>query len=78
MLDQIPTSEAATRKGCTRQAIINAINRGELNGRKFGPVWAVADDEALAAWTVKETGGRAHQTRTGEAETAEGGGASVT
>lgn len=56
----IPTKEAAARKGCTRQAIINAIQRGELNGRKFGPVWAVDDDDALASWTVKETGGRLH------------------
>lgn len=63
MSDSIPTTEAAHRKGCTRQAIVNAIQRGAINGRKFGSVWAVADDAALAAWCVKETGGRAHRAR---------------
>lgn len=60
MPDVITTSEAAARKGCTRQAIIDAVRRGDLSGRKFGSVWAVNDDEALAGWMVKETGGRAH------------------
>ena len=63
MADPIPTSEAAARKGCTRQAIINAIQRGEVNGWKLGPVWAVVDDDRLAAWNVKETGGRVHRDR---------------
>lgn len=63
MTDPIPTTEAAERKGCTRQAIVNAILRGELNGQKLGPVWAVSDDDALAAWAVKETGGRSHRVR---------------
>lgn len=59
----ITTTEAARRKGCTRQAIANAISRGELNARKVGPLWIVADDAALAAWEVKETGGRLHGRR---------------
>lgn len=42
-------------------AVRNAIQRGDLNGQKLGPVWAVADDNALAAWQVKETGGRTHR-----------------
>lgn len=63
MPNLIQTKEAATRKGCTRQAIVNAILRGDLSGRKFGPVWAVADDDALAAWAVKETGGRTHRAK---------------
>lgn len=66
MLKPITTTEAATRKGCTRQAIINAIQRTDLNGCRFGPVWAVADDETLAAWSVRETGGRAHRARVQE------------
>ena len=56
----LSTSQAATRKGCTRQAIVNAIHRAELNAQRVGHNWAVADDEVLAAWTVKETGGRTH------------------
>ncbi|WP_412070404.1 hypothetical protein [Rubrivirga sp. IMCC43871] len=65
MPDLITTTEAATRKGCTRQAIINAIERGDLNASKLGPVWAVVDDAALAAYAVRETGGRAHRQRAG-------------
>lgn len=61
MPEIITTREAAARKGCTTQAIINAIERGEIEGRKLGHVWAVTDDATLAAWTVKETGGRAHR-----------------
>jgi hypothetical protein len=61
--DSITTSEAAARKGCTTQAVIDAAKRGEINARKFGPVWAVDDDDALAAWTIKETGGRAHRSK---------------
>ncbi|PAP79484.1 hypothetical protein B1759_14265 [Rubrivirga sp. SAORIC476] len=59
--DFISTAEVARRKGCTGMAVRNAIQRGDLNGRKLGPVWAVADDESLAAWQVKETGGRTHR-----------------
>ena len=65
MPDLITTTEAAARKGCTRQAIINAIERGDLNASKLGPVWAVADDDALAAYAVRETGGRYHRSRLG-------------
>ena len=59
--DFLSTSEAARRKGCTGMAVRNAIQRGILNGWKIGPVWAVANDETLAAWAVKETGGRTHR-----------------
>lgn len=57
----IPTSEAADRLGCTRQAVINAIKRGDLNGEKVGPIWTVRDDATLAAYTVPERGGRTHE-----------------
>lgn len=56
----IPTAEAADRLGCTRQAVINAIKRGDLNGEKVGPIWTVRDDDVLAAYTVPERGGRTH------------------
>jgi len=61
--DLITTAEAASRKGCTRQAIINAITRGDLNAFKLGGTWAVYDDGALAAYEVKETGGRTHRAK---------------
>lgn len=59
----LSTREVAARKGCTAQAVINAINRGDLNAQKVGPLWVIADDVALAEWTVKETGGRTHRDR---------------
>lgn len=65
----LTTTQAAERKGCTRQAIHNAITRGDLNATKVGPVWAVADDDALDAYQVQETGGRLHRQRA-EAENA--------
>ena len=65
MSDLVTTTEAARRKGCTPMAVRNAIARGELNGSKLGHVWAVADDAALEAWQVKETGGRLHRDREG-------------
>lgn len=61
MHDLLTTAAAADRKGCTPMAIRNAIARGEINGQKLGPVWAVEDDAALAAYEVRETGGRAHR-----------------
>lgn len=68
----VPTSEVAQRKGCTQQAVINALRRGDLHGHKLGPVWAIADDAALAAWTVRETGGRSHRSRDASASQPEG------
>lgn len=64
----ISTVEAARRKGCTAMAVRNAIERGDLNAVKVGPTWAVADDDALASWTVNETGGRVHKTRRAAAD----------
>lgn len=51
-------------------AVRNAVKRGDLNAVRVGPVWAVADDDMLASWTVQETGGRTHR---GRDETAVGG-----
>lgn len=65
--DLITTADAAKRKGCTQQAIRNALARGDLHGQKLGGTWAVADDAALAAYAVKETGGRTHRKPSPEA-----------
>lgn len=65
---QLSTGDVAARKGCTRMAVRNAIQRGEINASRVGRAWVVADDDALAGWSVKETGGRAH--RKGEAGSA--------
>ncbi|PAP78018.1 helix-turn-helix domain-containing protein [Rubrivirga marina] len=67
MPDLITTTEAARRKGCSRQTIVDAIGRGEIEGSKVGPVWVVSDDTALAAWEVREIGGRLSAGPTGRA-----------
>jgi len=45
------TEQAAKIKGVCRQAILEAIWRGDLNAVKFGRhVWNVTDDEKFQAW----------------------------
>ena len=63
----VTSIEVARRKGCTGMAVRNAVKRGDLNAFKVGPVWAIADDDALESWTVQETGARLHRKRAGEA-----------
>ena len=63
----VTSVEVARRKGCTGMAVRNAVKRGDLNAVKVGPVWVIADDAALDAWTVNETGGRTHRKRAGAA-----------
>lgn len=57
----LSTTEVAGRKACTRMAVRNAIRRGDVRAVRIGRSWAVIDDDALASWSVKETGGRAHK-----------------
>ena len=57
----ITADEAARRRGCTRQAIYNALDRGDLAEVKMGAQRLVAVDDAFAEYQVKETGGRTHQ-----------------
>ena len=57
----LSTADVATQKDCTRMAVRNAIQRGELNALRVGRSWVVADDNALASWSVQETGGRLHR-----------------
>ena len=56
----LSTAEVADQKGCTQMAVRNAIARGDLAAIRLGRTWAVANDERLAEWIVKETGGRTH------------------
>lgn len=58
----IPAAEAARRKGCTTQAIYNAVERGALNGLRVGTSRLVALDAKWDAYAVLETGGRLHRT----------------
>ena len=68
----LSTADVAARKGCTRMAVRNAIHRGEINAFRVGRTWAVAADEALDTWEVRETGGRAHRQRAADGVTEAG------
>lgn len=57
----IPAGEAARLKGCTRQAIYNAVERGALTGVRVGTSRLVALDAKWEAYAVQETGGRLHR-----------------
>lgn len=52
---------AAQEKGCTSQAIYNAIARGNLNAVRMGRQWLVMKDKKYSAYQVQETGGRLHK-----------------
>ena len=57
----ITIGEAAKEKRCTRQALYNAIERGDLNTVMLGRYQVIARDEKYEAYEVQETGGRLHK-----------------
>lgn len=54
-------TKAAQEKGCTAQAIYNAIDRGDLNEVRMGRHRLVVKDDKYDSFEVKETGGRMHR-----------------
>lgn len=52
---------AAGEKGCSRQAICNAIDRGDLTGVRMGRQRMVLLDKKYREYQVKTTGGRLHR-----------------
>ena len=46
----LSTSEAAAIKGCSRQAVVDAIKRASIHGERVGGRYVVADDDAFAAF----------------------------
>jgi excisionase family DNA binding protein len=57
-MDYISTKEAAGRRGCSRQAIVDALNAGRLNGIRVGRVFLVADDAVLANFVARRPSDR--------------------
>ena len=57
----ITTEEAAESKGCTRQAIRDAIDRGVLDGDWFGRARIVKCNKRFQEWTPsgRQRSGRA-------------------
>jgi excisionase family DNA binding protein len=46
----LTTSEAAKLKGCSDQAIIDAISQGKIDGEKFGWAWAIKENKKFEEW----------------------------
>ena len=61
-MNLISTTEAAKRKGVSRQAIVNAINREVIDGYQVSErTIVVLDNEKLREWmpsTVRQAAGR--------------------
>ncbi len=51
----LTTTQAATRAGVKRRAVLKAIRLGQLQAEKFGSAWAISED-ALAAWLATRRG----------------------
>ena len=58
----ILATEAAREKGCTSQAIYNALDRGDLGEVRMGRHRLVVRDARYRQFEVKKTGGRTHKT----------------
>ena len=58
----ITPAAAAKEKGCTTQAIHNAISRGDLIAVRMGWSVLIMRDDKYRAYRVQETGGRLHRT----------------
>ena len=50
MPDLIPVGEAAESKGCSRNAIRDAIRRKDLDGRQIGRFFFVRANKRFEAW----------------------------
>lgn len=57
----ITITQLAREKKCSRQAIYNAIERGDLNAARLGTQTVIVKDAKYEAYQIKETGGRLHK-----------------
>ncbi len=57
----ITVTEAARQKDCTRQAVYNAIKRGDLNTTHLGSQTVIVKDKTYAGFNVQQFGGRLHK-----------------
>lgn len=57
----LTVTQAAQEKGCTRQAIYNAIEREDLNTLQLGSLITVVRDNLYQSFEIKPTGGRTHK-----------------
>jgi hypothetical protein len=66
----LTTSEAAKIKGCSDQAIIDAISQGKIDGEKFGWAWAIKQNKKFEEWqpSGRQKSGRARWASTRSAK----------
>ena len=50
----IPVLQAVKLKGCTRAAIVGAIQRGEIDAERFGKMWAIVQNTKFEQWQPSE------------------------
>lgn len=43
----ISVKEMAKRVGCSSSTVINYIKAGKIKGQRLGPVWAIAEEQAV-------------------------------
>ena len=63
----ISVRQAADAKGCTTQAIYQALDRGDLDDVRIDRARHVRANKRYREWQVKETGGRTHRKRVTDA-----------
>ena len=63
-METISTTEAGRRNGVSRQAIIGALDRGEIKGHRAGPRnFVIVADVKFRNWTPSERHQKAGETR---------------
>ena len=64
----ISTAEAASRKGCSRQSILNAIATRAVDGQRTGSYFVIRDNEKFQSWRPnpkRQKAGRESQSHSG-------------
>ena len=49
-MNLIDTATAAKKKNCSRNAILDAVNRGAIDGQKTGRYYVVMENAKFANW----------------------------
>jgi hypothetical protein len=62
-LNLLSTEEAAALKGTSRQVIIGAINRREIDTVQVGKRYAIKDNKKLQEWSLSERHKKAGEVR---------------
>ncbi len=67
-MELISVTEAAERKGCTRQAVWWAVRRNEIDAQRIGRAFIVSVNEKFNAWQPGEGYQKAGRARAAKAK----------